>query len=72
MAGPVFPSHGLPPRPRKWTRLKEVAVFQMIDQASAGPQDRKTTLMKVGMFVAALAALGGVVYFFAFVSYASH
>ena len=47
-------------------------MFQMIDQASAGPQDRKTTLMKVGMFVAALAALGGVVYFFAFVSYASH
>jgi hypothetical protein len=50
--------------------MKEVAVFQMIDEASVGPQDRKMTLMKVGMFVVALAALGGVVYFFAFVSYA--
>ena len=44
-------------------------MFQMIDEASVGSKDRKTTLMKVGMFVVALAALGGVVYFFAFVSY---
>ena len=51
--------------------MKEVAGFQMIDQASTGTEDRKTTLMKIGMFVVALAALGGVVYFFAFVSYAS-
>jgi hypothetical protein len=44
----------------------------MIDQTVTEPQDRKTLLIKVGMFVAALAVLGGVVYFFAFVSYASH
>ena len=45
-------------------------MFQMIDQESIGPADRKMTLMKVGIFVVALAALGGMVYFFAFVSYA--
>jgi len=63
---------GQPPRPRKWARKKEVAVFQMINEATAEPQDRKTLFVKIGMFVVALAALGGVVYFFAFVSYANH
>ena len=47
-------------------------MFQMINQAAMEPQDRKMLLIKVGMFVAALAVLGGVVYFFAFVSYANH
>jgi len=47
-------------------------VFQMINQTATEPQDRKMLLVKVGMFIAALAVLGGVVYFFAFVSYASH
>jgi len=41
----------------------------MINETSAEPQDRKTLLMKIGMFIVALAALGGVVYFFAFTSY---
>ena len=47
-------------------------MFQMINEATAEPQDRKTMFIKIGMFVVALAALGGVVYFFAFVSYANH
>ncbi len=47
-------------------------MFQMINENDAAPQDRKTLLVKIGMFIVALAALGGVVYFFAFVSYANH
>ncbi len=46
-------------------------MFQMIDEEKAGPQDRKMLLVKIGAFIVALAALGGVVYFFAFVSYSS-
>jgi hypothetical protein len=45
-------------------------MFQMIDEEKAGPQDRKMLLYKIGAFIVALAALGGVVYFFAFVEYA--
>jgi len=45
--GACFPFPWFASTSEEWTRLKEVAVFQMIDQASAGPQDRKTTLMKV-------------------------
>lgn len=47
-------------------------MFQMINEERADPQDRKTLVMKIGAFVVAMAALGGVVYFFAFVSYSSH
>jgi hypothetical protein len=44
-------------------------MFQMIEEESTGPQDRKLLLVKIGAFIVALAALGGVIYFFAFVSY---
>jgi hypothetical protein len=37
-------------------------MFELIDQHSAEPADRKILLYKVGMFVVALAALGGVVF----------
>ena len=47
-------------------------MFQMIDEGAAEPRDRKALLVKICAFVVALAALGGVVYFFAFVSYSSH
>lgn len=41
----------------------------MIDEEKKGPKDKNMLLMKIGVFIVALAALGGVVYFFAFVSY---
>lgn len=37
-------------------------MFQMIDQSPAQTDDRKLLLYKVGMFIVALAALGGVVF----------
>lgn len=37
-------------------------MFQMIDQSTAQPQDRKMLLYKIGMFVVALAAVGGIVF----------
>ena len=40
-------------------------MFQMIDQSSAEPEDRKMLLYKIGMFVVAVAAVVGV-YFFAY------
>jgi len=46
-------------------------MFQMIDDSKAEPGDRKMMLVKVCAFVVALAALGGVIYFFAFSSYAT-
>ena len=42
--------------------MKVVAMFQMIDQSSAEPEDRKMLLYKIGMFIVALAAVGGVVF----------
>ncbi len=44
-------------------------MFQMIDEEKGDSKDKKMLLMKIGVFIVALAALGGVVYFFAFVSY---
>jgi hypothetical protein len=44
-------------------------MFQMIGEESDEPRDRKMLLIKIGAFIVALAALGGVVYFFAFVPY---
>jgi hypothetical protein len=41
---------------------KEVAVFQMINQSTAEPQDRKLLLYKIGIFIVALAAFGGVIF----------
>ena len=46
-------------------------MFQMIDEAKSEPKDRKMLLMKVGAFIVALGALGGVIYFFAFFSYSA-
>ncbi len=37
-------------------------MFQMIDQTAAQPGDRKMLLYKIGMFIVALAAVGGVVF----------
>lgn len=37
-------------------------MFEVIGQTPAEPGDRKMLLYKVGMFFAALAALGGVVF----------
>ncbi len=37
-------------------------MFQMINQSSSEPADRKLLLYKVGMFVVALAAVGGVIF----------
>ncbi len=37
-------------------------MFQMIGQSSAEPADRKAVLYKIGMFVVALAAVGGVLF----------
>ena len=37
-------------------------MFQMIDQRAAEPADRKILMYKIGMFIVALAAVGGVVF----------
>jgi hypothetical protein len=42
--------------------MKEVTMFQMINESSAEPQDRKMFLYKIGMFIVALAAVGGVIF----------
>lgn len=45
-------------------------MFQMINEGSTQPQDRKMTIVRVGASaVAALLVLGAVVYFFAFLPY---
>jgi len=36
-------------------------MFQMIDQSSAEPGDRKVLLYKIGMFIVAIAAVSGVI-----------
>ena len=47
----------------------EGAMFQMVDEERPRAEDRKRFWFKVGAFVVALAAVGGVVYFFAVVPY---
>jgi hypothetical protein len=37
-------------------------MFQMIDQSSAEPGDRKILLYKIGMFIVAIAAVSGVIF----------
>jgi len=37
-------------------------MFQMIEQSSAEPADRKLLYYKIGVFVVALAAVGGVIF----------
>jgi hypothetical protein len=43
--------------------MKEVAMFQMINQSSADPDDRKMLYYKIGIFIVALAAVGGIIFF---------
>lgn len=50
-------------------RPEEVFMFQMIDEEKPSAEDRKMLLIKIGAFIVALAALGGVIYFFAFTPY---
>jgi hypothetical protein len=47
-------------------------MFEMVNEKRAELQDRKLLLMKIGIFVVALAILGGVVYLFTFVPYSAH
>ena len=44
-------------------------MFQMVDEEKPTAEDRKMFWFKVGVFVVALAAVSGVVYFFAVVPY---
>ncbi len=44
-------------------------MFQMIDEERPTAEDRKLFWIKVGAFIVVMAALGGVLYFFAFVPY---
>ena len=37
-------------------------MFQMIDQNAAEPGDRKMFMYKVGMFIVAITAVGGVIF----------
>lgn len=37
-------------------------MFQMINESAAQPEDRKMLYYKIGMFVVALAAVGGIVF----------
>ena len=37
-------------------------MFQMINQVSTEPEDRKMLLYKVGMFIVAIGAVGGVIF----------
>jgi hypothetical protein len=37
-------------------------MFQMINQGAAEPGDRKMLLYKIGMFIVALAAVGGIIF----------
>jgi len=46
-------------------------MFQMIDEEKPSPEDRKVFLYKIAAFVVAMAVLGGVVYFFAFVPWSN-
>jgi len=46
-------------------------MFQMIDEGKSEPRDRKLLLVKASLFVVALAALGGIIYFFAFIAYST-
>lgn len=40
-------------------------MFQMINEEKPTAEDRKMLWVKVGLFIVLIAALGGVVYFFA-------
>ena len=44
-------------------------MFQMLNEESAQPPDRKMVIVRVGALTVALFVLGAVVYFFAFLPY---
>jgi hypothetical protein len=50
---------------------REVAMFQMLNEDSTQPEDRRVKTARVGALTIALLALGAVVYFFAFLPYAT-
>ena len=55
----------LPPaRGGKQTK-EEVPMFEMINEEKPSPERRKLFLMKVGIFIVAMAAVAGVIYFIA-------
>ena len=47
-------------------------MFETLSDVKPEPQDRKLLLLKIGMFVLAVAVLGGVIYLFTFASYTVH
>jgi hypothetical protein len=47
----------------------EAAMFEMLNDEKPDAEGRKLFWMKVGIFVVAIAALSGVVYFFAWFNY---
>jgi len=49
----------------------EVAMFQMINEESTQPQDRKMAIVRAGALTVALVALVAAIYFFAFLPYAN-
>ena len=46
-------------------------MFDIVNEKRAEPQDRKLLLVKIGLFVVAVAILGGVVFLFTFVPYST-
>lgn len=47
-------------------------MFQMINEESIQPRDRKMAIARVGALTVALTALVAAIYFFAFLPYANH
>ena len=54
--------------PSELRRVGEVGMFELVNEEKSEPKDRKMLLLKIGAFIVALGALGGVVYFMAFAS----
>jgi hypothetical protein len=50
---------------------KEIAMFQILNDDSTQPEDRRVKTARVGALTIALLALGAMVYFFAFLPYAT-
>jgi len=51
---------------------KEVVMFQMLNEESTQPPDRRMMILRVGAFTIAMFVLGAAAYFFAFLPYANH
>ena len=63
---PAKKSDLLPPCPRRESGQKgEVPMFEMINEEKPSPERRKQFLMKVGIFIVAMALVAGVIYFLA-------